>query len=83
MIQLFCINNKPVYHANGGYSTGDGLVEGEIYSAEDSTYIHPNKKKECYLILKLNDLKLTTRFVRLSNIDEKPESSILSMSCIG
>ena len=70
MIKLLCINNKPVFHTSGICSFGNGLTEGEIYSAEDATYIHPNNKKECYFILELRDLKLVTRFVPLSEIDE-------------
>src|SRR2546428_14044172 len=70
MIKLLCINNKQVSHTNGTSSSAIGLIEGEIYSAEDATYIHPDNKKECYFILELNDLKLASRFVPLSGLNE-------------
>lgn len=71
MFRVMCINNKTVHHLNGTYSTGRGLTEGKIYTvADDIIYIHPNNKKDCYLIAGLNELKLVTRFIRLSDIDE-------------
>ncbi len=70
MLKLICINSKPITHDSGKVSSGDGLVEGEIYNAYDGIYIHPNNKKECYHIVETDDLKLVTRFVPVSEIDE-------------
>lgn len=70
MSKVICINNKFVRHENGCYSSGDGLIEGEIYNTDDKVYIHPNNKKECYFIIELNDLKLISRFVPVSDMDE-------------
>ncbi len=69
MLRLLCVNSKSVIHENGICSIGHGLVEGQIYSAENRIYIHPNNKKHCYFIRELGDLKLITRFVRLSDTD--------------
>ncbi len=70
MIRLLCIDNKIVYHSTGTSSSGHGLKEGALYSADDQTRIHDNNKKECYFIYELQDLKLCSRFVRLSDNDE-------------
>lgn len=71
MFRVLCINNKFIYHLNGSYSTGEGLVEGKVYTvADDIVYIHPNNRKECYKIAELDDLKLVSRFIRLSDVDE-------------
>ena len=70
MFELMCINNKVITHPNGQTSSGDGLIEGVVYTARNEIHIHPNNKKECYLIIELNDLKLISRFIPLSSIDE-------------
>ena len=70
MLKLLCINSQPVLHITGISSSGEGLKEGEVYTAEGAIHIHPNNKKPCYFILELLDLKLTTRFIPLSDIDE-------------
>jgi hypothetical protein len=70
MLNLLCVNSSPVTHQNGIISEGSNLVEGTIYTADDRFYIHPNNKNLCYLILELNDLKLVSRFIPISNIDE-------------
>ncbi|MCW3111098.1 MAG: hypothetical protein JWQ09_5604 [Segetibacter sp.] len=68
---VMCINNKTIWHLNGIQSTAEGLIEGEIYTVADETvHIHPNNKKECYLIAELDDLKLIKRFISVSEIDE-------------
>lgn len=70
MLRLLCVDNKVVVHPNGIHSYGTQLVEGNIYSADEETQIHPNNKKECYFIQELQQLKLVRRFVRLSDVDE-------------
>jgi hypothetical protein len=77
MLRLICINNLTVFHANNTNSTGDGLLEGEIYTARDEILVHPNNKNDCYYILELKDLKLVSRFIRLSelNADELTNSA--------
>ena len=70
MIRLLCINAKPVTHSNGICSTGHGLKEGKIYTADETIRIHHNNGKECYFIFELDDLKLTSRFLLASDKDE-------------
>ena len=71
MFRVLCTDNKTIWHLNGTHSTGEGLIEGEIYTAADDTiYIHPNNKKECYLIVEFNHLKLIRRFIPVNDIDE-------------
>lgn len=83
MFRVLCINNKYVYHLNGSYSTGDGLIEGNIYTVvDDIIYIHPNNKKECYLIAEFNHLKLTSRFIRVSDPDETELMESKEEECI-
>jgi hypothetical protein len=70
MLRLICINNKPVQHSSGIVSYGSGLKEGEIYTAHDEIKLHPNNGKECYFIIELSDLKLVSRFIPVSEVDE-------------
>ena len=71
MFRVMCIDNKTIWHSNGTHSTGEGLIEGEIYTvADDTIYIHLNNEKECYLIVEFNHLKLIRRFIPVSDIDE-------------
>ena len=71
MFRVLCIDNKTIWHLNGTHSTGEGLIEGEMYTvADDTIYIHLNNKKECYLIVEFDHLKLIRRFIRVSDIDE-------------
>ena len=70
MLKLLCTNNKVVVHPNGIRSYGEGLREGEIYTAAEATQRHPNNKMDCYFIEELQDLKLVSRFIPLSDIDE-------------
>lgn len=70
MRTLICIDNKLIRHSNGTSSDARGLIEGEVYTAWDEIYIHPNNKKECYFILEFNHLKLVSRFIPISGIDE-------------
>lgn len=76
MIRLLCINSSPYFHASGIFSTGNGLVEGEIYTADETILIHPHNKKPCYFIRELNDLKLVVRFIPLSDRDESEKDYI-------
>ena len=70
ILKLICINNKPITHSNGICSHGSGLIEGEVYTSDSTIHVHPNNKKKCYMIIELNELKLVTRFIPLSDIDE-------------
>ena len=70
MLQLLCINNSPVIHPSGIISYGGGLREGELYHAGEITQIHENNKQLCYFIEELKDLRLVSRFVEVSDIDE-------------
>jgi hypothetical protein len=70
MLNLLCINNSPIIHKSGVISEGAGLLEGAIYTTEDKIYIHPNNKKPCYYIFELFDLKLVSRFIPISDLDE-------------